>query len=988
MNRYLLSLLISATVFGASAQTFEKVIENQPPEVEKNFWGITDNILSKTENLLDGLTGIIEGFNKSDLSKIFENFNKSADTFKKYRAEHKVALEKQLNLKEQQLATIKSTGAKGAKLANAYLELGRAANAAADFDKARSAYAEALKIADTNPEPSRSLQYDVLLAMADCAYDSYDTDYMLTVRDQLEKLATNASYGSINQQVNAKLASARSDMRIGYHEGAINGFNQAYNLAFSEKSKNFDVTDPIFNRLQVDLLQKFSDLGMAEECIKIVDNFVGYQSSLESYLNPEIVGKMYMLRANCQSLIGNNGNALEDISRSLKIIQKQYPNGSVAEMESLITLGDILRRNELVPRKRISHHYADKGATYYLNGCRILATRIWGDEKNNINPWLRRINSKLALATTDDYRKHHEKMKEGKAPSLTKRVEVAANKSTYTSDENLYLKHEKLANSSLDFTRKIYKQELEYLRDKIRTDFLTMDESQRANYMVAMSELVNDIYNFAEIDRKHKDTDGMVYNATLLNKSVLLSFSRSLGTAIKAMNDPQLTARLDELNAKRKEYVRLEQEGDFTLSAEIRKEAGEIERALQKAVSSTDPGAFVATTWKDVKKALGKNDAAVEFYTFTENTNGNLKLRERMVAIAANKDPKVYHITYKPGVEVKYSEPLQRNALYYSLWEPLEKDKVIKAGGSVFFAPAGRWNSVPLEYLPTGKEGMNDRYRMVRVSTTRHRPATTVAPMTTPVLFGGLNYNLGINDMKDIRAEIAESGMRGANGLGIWNNLPGTETEVNDIASILAECSDNCALVTGDEGIEESFKALSGGNYGIVHIATHGYYNPSTNEHPFRSQSSKMDEAMDNSGLVFSGANQYLAGIKGSDGLDNGLLTAREIALMDLSSTDLVVMSACETGAGQATAEGVMGLQRGFKLAGANTLVMSLWKVNDQATAAMMSAFYRHLAAGKDKRTAFYEARAELRKGTYKDAEGKDVSGTDPLIGDAFVIMD
>ncbi len=601
---------------------------------------------------------------------------------------------------------------------------------------------------------------------------------------------------------------------------------------------------------------------------------------------------------------------------------------------------------------------------------------------------MRRINSKLALAAIDDYKKNYEKMKEGKAPSLSKVLEVTAKKATYTSDENLYLKHEKLANSALGFTRKIYKQELEYLRDKIRTDFLTMDESQRANYMVAMSELVNDIYNFAEIDRKHKDTAGMVYNATLLNKSVLLSFSRSLGSAIKAMNDPQLTASLNELNAKRKEYVRLEQEGDFTSSAKIRREAGEIERSLQKAVSSSDPGAFVATTWKDVKKGLGKNDAAVEFYTFTENTYGNSKLCERMVAIAANKEPKVYYIGYKPGSEVKYSEQLQRNALYYSLWEPLEKDKVIKAGGSVFFAPAGRWNSVPLEYLPTGKEGMNDRYKMVRVSTTRNRPAASSPVMAAPVLFGGLNYNLGIEDMNDIRNEIAEAGMRGGNGLGIWNNLPGTETEVNDIASILAECSTGCSLVTGDEGIEESFKALSGGNYGIVHIATHGYYNPSNNNHPLRSQSAKMDEAMDNSGLVFSGANQYLAGIKGKDGLDNGLLTAREIALMDLSSTDLVVMSACETGAGHATAEGVMGLQRGFKLAGANTLVMSLWKVNDQATAAMMSAFYRHLAQGKDKRTAFYEARAELRKGTYKNAEGKDVSGTDPLIGDAFVIMD
>nr|MDE6556247.1 CHAT domain-containing protein [Duncaniella sp.] len=524
---------------------------------------------------------------------------------------------------------------------------------------------------------------------------------------------------------------------------------------------------------------------------------------------------------------------------------------------------------------------------------------------------------------------------------------------------------------------------------KIRTDFTSMDEGQRADYMAAMSELVNDIYNFAELDKDDKQIAGMVYDATLLSKSALLSFSRSLGSTVRATGDPSLIALLEEFNAKRREYVRLEQQGDFASASDVRKEAGEIERRLQQSVAGCDPGSFMTTAWQDVKNGLGKNDAAVEFYTFTDNLYGAPEVRERIVALAANKNPHVFPLRYKAG-EVSVTAPGQLRMLYLALWLPLEKEKFLKPGGTVYFAPSGRWNGLPLEYLPAGKdEEMNRRYRMVRVSTTRNKPDSSKPSLENTILFGGLDYNLDIDEMAAIRDEIAETGLRGPLDSGLWNFLPGTETEVENIATILSERQDGCETVAGADGIEEKFKSLSGGKHGVIHIATHGYYFAPENEAGLRSESVKMDEAMDNSGLVFSGANQFMAGAKSDDErLDDGLLTAREIALMDLSSTDLVVMSACETGTGKATSEGVLGLQRGFKLAGVNTLIMSLWKVNDEATAAMMESFYRYLAEGMDKRDAFYRARTDLRKGTFHGSDGFSVAGTDPLIGDAFVILD
>lgn len=985
MKRFILSLLLSGALTSAvSAETFEKVIERQPPETEKTFFGVTDYILSKTNNFLEGVLGVVTGINQADLDTVLEGFEKSTGTFKKYRTAHKETLKKELREKEATLNNLLASGSKGTALATAYLELGRAATEAGDFNKAREALAEGLRIAENGSQSSK-LQSDILLAMSDCAYMSYDTEYMLNVSDRLDRLSSDAGKEGITGRVYAKLASGRSNMRIGNNVGALRNFREAYALAQSDPK--FDYTDPAFNRLQMEVLKKLPDLGLVAECVDMLDIFIGDSSPIKSSLSPEVKAQMITVLADCHSRLNNHSKAFDNIFKARDIIQSAYPDGSMAELEYLVTLSDILRRNAMAKEGKVTNNYTKRGVLYHINGCSLLATRIWGDEKEGVNPWLRRINSKLALAAAADYYLTKEDMKNYTAPDLVKSAQVLAGKAKFTPSEEQYNRLYNLSKHSLKYARKLYQSELDYMRDKIRVDFTTMDESQRADYMAAMSELVNDIYNFAELDRGDKESAGMVYDATLLSKAALLSFSRSLAPSVRAMKNPALIASLDEFNAKRREYVRLEQNGDFVSSSAVRREANEIERSLQSAVASSNPGAFMATKWKNVKSGLGKNDAAVEFYTFTDNLFGSTGTKERIVAIAANKNPKIFTIMYRPG-EVSSFDAGQRNSLYASIWKPLEKEKFFKEGGTVYFAPAGRWNSVPLEYLPTGKGGINDRYKMVRVSTTRNRPAASAPGMNVAALFGGLDYNLGVDEMAEIREEIAETGMRGPLASGLWNHLPGTKTEVNDIASILSNNSTDCLTITGAEGIEESFKALSGGHHNIVHVATHGYYCPTENASVLRSESVKMDEAMDHSGLVFSGANQYLAGAKGEDGLDDGLLTAREIALMDLSSTDLVVMSACDTGAGRTTSEGVMGLQRGFKLAGANTLVMSLWKVNDQATAAMMSAFYRHLVAGKDKRSAFYSAREELRKGTYKGSDGTEIPGTDPSIVDAFVIMD
>jgi CHAT domain-containing protein len=123
------------------------------------------------------------------------------------------------------------------------------------------------------------------------------------------------------------------------------------------------------------------------------------------------------------------------------------------------------------------------------------------------------------------------------------------------------------------------------------------------------------------------------------------------------------------------------------------------------------------------------------------------------------------------------------------------------------------------------------------------------------------------------------------------------------------------------------------------------------------------EKPMTRSGLLLSGCNHALNHEDIPDNEEDGILTAQEIASLDLRGLDLVVLSACETGLGDiASGEGVFGLQRGFKKAGANTIIMSLWKVSDNATQTLMTTFYRYYLDGMSKYDAFSTARNELRK--------------------------
>ena len=155
----------------------------------------------------------------------------------------------------------------------------------------------------------------------------------------------------------------------------------------------------------------------------------------------------------------------------------------------------------------------------------------------------------------------------------------------------------------------------------------------------------------------------------------------------------------------------------------------------------------------------------------------------------------------------------------------------------------------------------------------------------------------------------------------------------------------------------------------MLHVATHGFFIPDPEEDVSAravwldsTPKSPVGRFLPRSGIALAGANTFLGGVTPPDDTEDGIVTTADVGALDLLDTELVVLSACETALGDlVVGEGVMGLRRAFVVAGARTLVMSLWKVPDDQTALLMTHFYTGLIAGMDRAEALRSAQQQVR---------------------------
>ncbi len=502
-----------------------------------------------------------------------------------------------------------------------------------------------------------------------------------------------------------------------------------------------------------------------------------------------------------------------------------------------------------------------------------------------------------------------------------------------------------------------------YKRNLIR-NFSFMTSHEREAYWDANNE--NFIYNIKYMYHEPDDTIATKtsYDTELITKGLLLASEISIANTIMESGDTALIAEYENMKTL---HLQLNKELEKPITERIyncdslENEIQKTERHMMESCKEFgDVTHFIKIDWKEVQNSLKANDVAIEFSNFIEDDT------TKYVALVLTKDmeaPICVPLFEQSEMQKHLRNIYDTHEMYNLIWKPLEK--YFLENPRIYFAPSGMLHRIAVEYAPIGNgKTISDKYEIYRVSSTRFLAMDyTPKPLKNSVLYGGVYYDIDTTSMK-LESERFTTRSAEVNSFSDLNKdesrsplsyLQGTKTEVENIAAKMKKKKISTTLYEGAQANEESFKALSGKDISILHIATHGF---------FLSSDEKLsgDQSLVQSGLLLSGANYAWQNLPIPDGIEDGILTAKEISFMDLRKTDLVVLSACQTALGEITGEGVFGLQRGFKKAGARTIIMSLWPIDDNATLLMMTEFYNNLTSGKTKREAFNAAQNVVKK--------------------------
>lgn len=569
-------------------------------------------------------------------------------------------------------------------------------------------------------------------------------------------------------------------------------------------------------------------------------------------------------------------------------------------------------------------------------------------------------------------------------------------KTPYESDEigmntalGLYLsKDSTVSNFCSDISKK--------MRKNIQDMFAFMSGEERSIYWkhfenyLPMLNLI--IYESADLN-----TFATIYDNILETKGLLLRSTNNIRDAILNSENKDDVADYAKIGQLKQQLLN---EKDNELRTSIKNEIEVIDKRLTQHVNAyADFASSKAIQWRDVRDVLSNDEVAIEFYNIPvvwgldsiQTMNGE----PRYCAVILRNDyeyPHIIALCKESQLEELEKEDLyETDSIYNLVWKPLEEE--LKGVRNIYFAADRELHKIGIEYAPMPNGGIiGDKYNLYRLSSTRVLAENRAEKRSeNAVLYGGLRYDIEKEELiaesrsGDYHPTTTSRAFSADNTRYGIKYLPGTLEEVKEISQ---NFNISPKLVTDISGTEESFKSLAGSHIDIIHLATHGFFwneddakkrNYVTFLNNTKNLRSDEDKALTRSGLFFSGANLGLRGESLPNDVEDGVLTALELSNMNLGHVDMVVMSACESGLGETSGEGVFGLQRGFKLAGANTLLMSLWKVDDTATQILMSNFYKNYLSGKSKQESLKLAQQSLRNNSEYTA---------PEYWAAFILLD
>lgn len=473
---------------------------------------------------------------------------------------------------------------------------------------------------------------------------------------------------------------------------------------------------------------------------------------------------------------------------------------------------------------------------------------------------------------------------------------------------------------------------------------------------------------------------GELYNNALLTKALLLNSSIKVRQRIMSSNDVDLIAMYSDWVDKKEQLTAalsmsasdLEENGINTAELGNSVELLEKEISLKSEIFSQSADARTIT-WENVRTALKENEVAVEMvrfrvfdHVFTDSVmyallyvKGDKRSEPKMILLSNGKELEGKFLkTYRNSIKYKIDDQYS----YEKFWQPIEQE--LGSVATIFLSPDGVYNQINLEAIPTpdGRYVL-DNSNILLISNTKDLfmnkiKTKVIAEEKYAMMFGNPKFYVSTSPGKPLTT----SGLTRATA-EVVSPLPGTQREIQELNELLDRKGWKSDKFTDEEASESSIKKVS--NPRVFHVATHGFFQAAPKASALDqeyNENAAYDNPLLKTGLLLAGAGDILNQTQYNYNVENGILTAYEAMNLNLDKTDLVVLSACETGLGELQAgEGVYGLQRAFLVAGARTIIMSLFKVSDEATQQLMIKFYRKWIESGDKRQAFIDAKKEIR---------------------------
>ena len=649
------------------------------------------------------------------------------------------------------------------------------------------------------------------------------------------------------------------------------------------------------------------------EAIKIIEKSLG--------TNHEKYAHALLILANLQQSKGSFQKAEQILGSALSVIENKFGKVHPDYATALIEMGNL----------NFKKKQFEKAESFYLEAKEILDNSLGEDHKDIVNC--------LQLLNT------------------------------------LYFKLELWGQAEL-FSLNIFN----ILANRIEHSFGFLSDYEKEKYL---EQNINPIITQIQSQALHIQSlefQDLQYEVAFLMKGIQLQASKETLHYILSQQD---VVAIDAYNKLLGVQRRLSKQFELPFSkrdqvTKLESEKESLEKKLARASAKfrKEQAASKITT-DDLKQALKINQAAIEFVKFSYR---NPSPTDSIMYAAVLLNPNEEHARFIPLFEEKSLDSLissdkERRAdyvndlyttkergitvdgkasesLYDLIWKPLEKE--LQGVKTIYFSPSGLLHRINLGAIAVNDEqNISDLYQLNRLNSTRQLVIPDEVKISTndAVLYGGIQYEMDstalvnanmtynsddVTSRGSLSFTYLDSTLRG----GHWDYLKWTMKEVNDIAEVMKSNGIKTSLRTDHSGTEESFRAIGQLETSprILHLATHGFFFPdpkskavdafdNINEPVFKMSEHPMIRA----GLIMAGGNRVWQNKPALKGMEDGILTAYEISQMNLSNTELVVLSACETGLGDIKGnEGVYGLQRAFKMAGAKYLIMSLWQVPDR----------------------------------------------------------